>query len=97
MLQPDIDSGGENLLHRAFKDEMALGVGFTLVEQYAGFVDEVFVSKKPNQSVGLVASPGNRHILGGCYECEQQKSKSRYYSFHVLETKKYDNYCCLPY
>ena len=93
MFQPDIDSGGENLFHRAFKNEMAFLVGFTLVKQDAGFVDEVFVSKKPNQSVGLVASPGNRHILGGCREEKQGKKKCSNPSFHAVKTRKSRVYC----
>ncbi len=71
ILQADIDAAGEDLLHVAFQDEMALGVGLALVEEDAGLVDEVFVGEEPHQGVGFVAPTGNRHILCACREEEQ--------------------------
>ena len=48
ILQADIDAGGHDLFHLAFKDEMPLGVGLPLVEENAFLIDEVFVGEEPD-------------------------------------------------
>ena len=63
ILQTNVDAGGKDLLHAAFKDEMPLRVSLVLVKQNAGFVEEIFVDKKPHQGFGFVTSPRNSHIL----------------------------------
>ena len=68
IFQADINTGRKDLLYAAFEYEMAFVIGLSLVKKDARFVDEIFVGEKPNQSVGLIASSGNRHVLGVCHE-----------------------------
>ena len=73
---------------------MALVVGWVLVKQYAGFVDEIFIYKKAHEGVGLVAPSSNGYIiLCACYDDKQRKDKGDNPAFHAVKTRKMRNYC----
>ena len=71
IFQTDIDTGGKDLLHLAFKDEMPFVVALALVKQDASLVDEVFVGEESHQGVGLVAPSCDGYALCACRDDEQ--------------------------